>query len=84
MHDQNGNRPALDELRRRQLQAMAENLCNSANRFRDDGKYAIASSLYHHAIATAERIVCNGDPNPVLERIRQNQAAMLKTQSMGK
>ncbi len=65
------NSNGVENLRVRQLRAVAENLCSLANSHREHHSYVVADALYIRALSITEQI--NSFGNDLSARIRTEQ-----------
>jgi hypothetical protein len=70
----NSNR--LDELRRKQWLAFAENLYLLASRHRDNHDYLVSHALYGRALWAAQKVAASEDGLSLVARIRNDQQAV--------
>jgi hypothetical protein len=66
-----------------QLESVVENLQILANAYRDQGKYVKAGALYRRAIAILERVQLGDRKRPLLAKILNDQATMLRKMECG-
>jgi len=65
------------------LENVTEKLLTLANRFRDDGKYVIASALYRRAIAFLDRIEPSETRQVILDKILDDQTFLTRKIARG-